>query len=129
VTAPSDNRRKKANEATSARPAGRGSAETRWARIARKIELAATHLRTQGVLVRRRDAGRRAWVVRYRTYDPEGTRLRSIYIGGDDEPELVQRATRLLAELRGPSRRRREIDMFARGVRAARTLVKRLTGL
>jgi hypothetical protein len=52
--------------------------------------------------------------------------LRSIYVGRDDEPELVERALLLLAKLRAPSNWRRDIDMFTRCIRAARTLAKGL---
>jgi hypothetical protein len=120
---------RKAGEAPGARQTAKAPLEERWSRIARKLNEAAAHLRAQGAVVRRRGAGRDVWVVRFRARGPDGARLRSIYVGGEDEPELVRRARRLLAELRAPSLRRREIDMFARCVRAAKTLMNRLTGL
>jgi hypothetical protein len=129
VATVSTNSERKAKGMTSARTSVSAATETRWVQVARKIEQAASYLCTQGVLVRRQRGGRCAWVLRFRTRDQGRTKLQSIYIGGEGEPELVRRARRLLAELRVPSRWRKEIGMFVRCVRAAKQLARRLTGL
>src|SRR4051794_39984969 len=65
--------------------------EPRWARILERLEAAAEHLVDQGGLVAKSAQGRRVWVVRY-LERCEGRRVhKSIYVAGDDQPELLRR--------------------------------------
>src|SRR4051794_39269148 len=65
--------------------------ERRWAAIRRKLEAGAEHLATQGVLVPGIAAGRRVWKVRFVVREGGRPVHRAVYIGGDDQPELLER--------------------------------------
>ena len=94
----------------------------------RKVEEVAAHLTTQGVIVAKTTGRRRVWVLRFRVPEAGRRRLKSIYLCGDGESELLARARHLLSEIRGPARWARQIAAYARCARAARALVKQLAG-
>jgi len=78
----------------------------------------------------RKDArGRRVWVVRY-VVRVGGRRVhRSIYIGGDDVPELIERARSLLEEYHRTGRWEYEVEHYARmAARAGGIARHRATG-
>ncbi len=82
----------------------------------------------QGAIVSRRASGRRVWSLRF--YVQEGGRRvqKSIYVGGDDQPELLFRARALLARYRARSGWADEIAQFARWASLARVSLGRLAG-
>jgi hypothetical protein len=102
--------------------------EARWQAVKQRIESAAPFLERQGVIVAKQNGGCRVWVLRFRTREGDRRRLKSIYLCGDGEQELLDRARRLLADLRGPARWPREIAAYARFAREMTRLVRRLTG-
>ena len=73
---------------TQTNPARTGCLEKRWQAIRTKIEAAAHHLRMQGTVMPKVARGRQVWVIRYRIIDEGHKRYRSIYLGGDDQPDL-----------------------------------------
>jgi hypothetical protein len=92
----------------------RAELERRWATIRSKLEAHADDLATQGVLASRVASGRRVWRVRL-VVRAGGRRVhRSIYVGGDDQPELLGRACRLLELYRAQGRWAGEVAAFAR---------------
>jgi hypothetical protein len=94
--------------------AHRSELERRWAAIRSKLEAHADDLATQGVLASRVASGRRVWRVRL-VVRAGGRRVhRSIYVGGDDQPELLDRARRLLEQYRAQGRWAGEVAAFAR---------------
>src|SRR4051794_21118910 len=97
--------------------------DERWGQIRRRIEKAAPQLASQGALIAKSSAGRRVWVIRFR----DQKRLRSIYVAGDEQPELVRRTQWLLAEIRGPSQWPREIAKCAQFAKALSSLARRST--
>lgn len=102
--------------------------DERWDILRRKIEQAANDLRTQGAVVARRVSKSRVWVVRYRTHGEDGRKLRSLYIGSDEQIELLQRTRRLLAEIRGRDRWPRDVTGYAHLARSISALMRRLAG-
>jgi hypothetical protein len=105
-----------------------GGLEARWTAIRSRIERHAAHLTTQGTVVAKRDGDRRYWVLRFRVREGGRIMLRSVYLCGDDQPELLERARCLLLDPRGPSRWPREVAACARCARAVCAVVRRLTG-
>ena len=102
--------------------------EARWLKLKRRIEAVAPSLTTQGVIVPKPSGRGRVWVLRFRVREGGRRRLKSIHLGADGETELLARARDLLDSLRGPARWLREVAACARCARAARSLVRRLTG-
>src|SRR3954452_8660227 len=86
--------------------------ERRWAAIRSKLEASSEQLIGRGALVAKVACGRRIWVVRFG--DESGPRkvLRTVYVG--DDPELVDRARRLLASYKGRARWPAEVAASAR---------------
>ena len=82
-------------------------------------------LADRGTLVAKTARVRRAWAVRF-VADECGRRVhRSVYVGG--EPELVERAGRLLEEYRNPGRWADEVGGYARLAAVAGGVARRLT--
>ena len=103
----------------------RADLERRWAAIQPKLEAHAGDLATQGVLVSRVASGRRVWRVRL-VVRVGGRRVhRAIYVGGDDQPELLERARRLLEVYRAQGRWGEEVAAFARFAAAFIGLARR----
>ncbi|MEO6808904.1 MAG: hypothetical protein ABI353_07310 [Isosphaeraceae bacterium] len=88
--------------------------EARWATIRLKLESNAEVLARQGTLVAKDARGRRVWVVRYVVMEGGRRVQKSIYIGGDDVPELIERARSLLEEYRRTGRWADEVERYAR---------------
>ena len=100
--------------------------ERRWAALCVKLEAHAADLATQGVLVPRVASGRRVWKVRF-VIREKGRRVhRAIYVGGDDQPELLDRVRRLLELYRAQGRWGEEVAAFARFAAAFIGLARRL---
>jgi hypothetical protein len=102
--------------------------EDRWQWVRRRLEDAAPYLLTQGVIIAKTSGRRRLFVLRFRVPGPGRSRLKSVYLCEADEAEVLARARALLDQIRGPARWSREVAGYARLARAARALVKRLTG-
>ena len=99
--------------------------ERRWAALRVRLEAHADDLATQGVMVSRVAAGRRVWKVRL-VVRVGGRRVhRAIYVGGDDQPELLERARRLLEVYRAQGRWGEEVAAFARFAAAFIGLARR----
>ena len=110
--------------ATTSRPHS-ADLERRWAALRAKLEAHADALVTQGVLVSRVASGRRVWKVRL-VVRVGGRRVhRAIYVGGDDQPELLERARRLLELYRAQGRWGEEVAAFARFAAAFIGLARR----
>src|SRR4051794_32078968 len=78
-------------------PTGVADLEARWAAVELKLEAHADVLAGQGTLVAKHARGRRVWVVRY-VVRVDGRRAhRSVYVGGDDVTELIERVRSLLS--------------------------------
>ena len=99
--------------------------ERRWAALRVKLEAHADDLATQGVLVSRVAAGRRVWKVRFVVREGGRRVHRAIYVGGDDQPELLERARRLLEVYRAQGRWGQEVAAFARFAAAFIGLARR----
>jgi hypothetical protein len=104
----------------------RSHQETRWEEIREKIVRDAAHLRRQGSIVAKWARGRRVWALRFRVRDQGRTVQRSIYLGGDDQPELLRHAQDLLRRCRERARWSRELAASARMAAAIRTTLRRL---
>ena len=97
--------------------------ERRWAALRVKLEAHADDLATQGVLVSRVASGRRVWRVRF-VVRVGGRRVhRAVYIG--NQPELLERARRLLELYRAQGRWGQEVAAFARFAAAFIGLARR----
>lgn len=105
-----------------------GALERRWQTLRARIEAEAEALRRQGSIAAKLTNGRRVWVLRFHSTEASCRRYRSIYLGGDDQPELLHRARELLACLRAEGNRAREVAAYARLARdalgAARDLIR-----
>lgn len=94
--------------------------ERRWRAVESKLASHEERLANQGGLVAMRSAsGRRVWVVR--VVDVVGGRRvhKSIYVGGDDRPELLRRARLWLDRCRVKGRVATEVAGHARLAAAA----------
>jgi len=88
----------------------------RWQKIEQQMEENRCHLERQGSLAARQSGGRRVWMLRF-FMETEGRHVqRSIYVGGDDQPELLKRVRGLLAYYR-------EVGRHKRGARDCARLV------
>lgn len=100
--------------------------EARWATLRLKLEANADVLARRGTLVAKVSRGRRVWVVRF-VVEEGGRRVhRSVYVGGDDVPELIERARSLLEEYRRTGRWAEEVEGYARLAARAGGIVRRL---
>jgi hypothetical protein len=102
--------------------------EDSWQRVRRRIEEAAPHLVKQGVIVAKTGGRRRVFVLRFRRPEQGRNKLKSIYLCEDNETKILARAQAMLDLIRGPAHWSKEVAAYARCARAARALVKRLTG-
>ena len=102
----------------------RADLEHRWAALRLRLEVHAGDLATQGVLVPRVASGRLVWRVRL-VVRVGGRRVhRAIYVG--DQPELLERACRLLELYRAQGRWGEEVAAFARFAASVSSLARRL---
>ena len=100
--------------------------EARWEAIQLKLQANVEVLASRGTLVAKMASGRRLWVVRYFVQE-EGRRVhKSIYVGGDDVPELLDRVGHLLEEYRLQGRWAEEVEGYARIAARAGNIVRRL---
>ena len=101
--------------------------ERRWQKILGKMQDQVMHLQRQGVIVSKiSSTGRRVWALRFCSRD-QGRRVhRSIYLGGDDQPELLRRARLLLQEYRSRAGWAKEIATYAQFAAGANAALKRL---
>jgi hypothetical protein len=84
-------------------------------------------LAAQGTLAAKSANARRVWVIRFMARDGDRRVQRSIYIAGDEQPELLDRARRLLDLYRQRRRWPAQIAAYARLARAASGIARRLT--
>ncbi len=100
-----------------------GDPERRWSAVEAKLAAHAGRLAEQGGLVAMRSAsGRRVWVVRFAD-ESAGRRVhRSIYVGGDERPELLRRTRAWLDHCRVKGRVAAEVaGLAALAVAACKT--------
>jgi hypothetical protein len=107
---------------TTSRP-HRADLERRWAAIRSKLEAHADDLATQGVLVSRVASGRRIWKARFVIREGGRRVHKAVYLGS--QPELLERARRLLELYRAQGRRGEEVAAFARFAAAFVGLARR----
>jgi hypothetical protein len=100
--------------------------EARWAVIRQKLEAHAAVLASRGSLVAKQARGRRVWAIRFVVAQGGRPVHRSIFIGGDELPELLERTRSLLEEYRLPQRWAEEVDASARLAARAGSLLRRL---
>ena len=108
-------------------PASDHSQRQRWHAIERKLAANAERLADRGGLVAMKSAsGRRVWVVRF-VEVVEGAKIhRSLYIGGDDQPELLARTQHWLDHCRVSGRVAAAVACHARLAAAACDAIRRL---
>lgn len=102
--------------------------EDRWSIIRRKMEGKAATLRRQGSIVSRMARSRRVWALRFRECDGGKQKQRAIYIGGDDQPELLRRARKLLKNYQEQTHWPKEIAHYAKVAAAIDAVTRRFTG-
>ncbi len=100
--------------------------EARWATIRLKLEADADVLARQGTLVAKGARGRRVWVVRYVVQEGARRVHRSVYVGGDDVPELIARTRSLLEEYRRMGRWADEVEGYARLAARSGSIARRM---
>ncbi len=89
--------------------------DRRWDAIERKLAANAERLADQGGLVAMKSAsGRRVWVVRFLDVVDGKKVHRSLYVGGDDRPELLTRTRRWLDHCRVKGRVADDVAGYAR---------------
>src|SRR3954469_4837075 len=99
---------------TPARPEDAGL-DRRWRVVEAKLAANAERLAEQGGLVAMKSAsGRRVWVVRFVDVVDGRKVHRSVYIGGDDQPDLLARTQRWLDHCRVKGRVADDVDGYAR---------------
>ena len=103
------------------------SQRQRWHEIERKLAANAERLADRGGLVAMKSAsGRRVWVVRF-VEVVDGAKIhRSLYIGGDDQPELLARTQLWLDHCRVSGRVAAAVAGHARLAAAACGAIRRL---
>ena len=108
-------------------PAPDHAQQLRWHAIERKLAANAERLADRGGLVAMTSAsGRRVWVVRF-VEVVDGAKIhRSLYIGGDDQPELVARTRLWLDQCRVSGRVAADVAGHARLAAAACGVIRRL---
>ena len=98
----------------------------RWQRIQKRIEQNRENLMQQGSITARQSGARRVWLLRF-IDEVGGQRVqRAIYLGGDDQMELVTRARDLLDYLRLLGRFHQQL---AEDCRTARNLLRAMRSL
>ncbi len=104
--------------------------EPRWDAIERKLAANAERLADQGGLVAMKSAsGRRVWVVRFVDVVDGRKVHRSVYLGGDDQPELLERARGELQKYRARACWPDEVASYAQLAAAASGVVRRTLGI
>lgn len=104
------------------------SLEQRWQVLREKIERHALPLQNQGVILAKQVAGRQVWVLRFVERNSGRRVHRSIFIGGDDRPELLGLARGLLGRYREQHRRVEEAAACARTADAVCAVLRRPGG-
>ena len=101
--------------------------QKRWHAIERKLAANAGSLADRGGLVAMRSAsGRRVWAVRF-VEVVDGRKVhRSLYVGGDDRPELLARTRRWLDHCRVRGRVADDVAGYARLAAEVCNAVRRL---
>jgi hypothetical protein len=100
--------------------------ERRWAALRVKLEAHAEVLASRGSLVAKQARGRRVWAVRFVAAQDGRPIHRSIFVGGDEVPELLERTRFLLEGYRLPRRWAEEVQGYARLAARAGSLLRRL---
>ena len=101
--------------------------ERRWDAIERKLAANAERLADRGGLVAMMSAsGRRVCVVRFVEVVDGRRAHRSVYVGGDDQPELLRRTQRWLDHCRVRGRVADDVAGYARLATAACGAVRKL---
>jgi hypothetical protein len=99
----------------------------RWHALERKLAANAERLADRGGLVAMTSAsGRRVWVVRFVELVDGAKVHRSLYIGGDDQPELLARTRRWLDQCRVSGHVAADVADYARLAAAACGVIRRL---
>jgi hypothetical protein len=99
----------------------------RWRAVERKLAANAELLADHGGLVAMKSAsGRRVWVLRFVAMVDGAKIHRSLYIGGDDQPELLARTRRWLDHCRVSGRVAAAVAGHARLTAAACGVLRRL---
>ena len=94
--------------------------------VRRKLEAHAEVLASRGSLVAKQARGRRVWAVRFVVAQGGRSIHRSIFVGGDEMPELLERTRSLLEGYRLPRRWAEDVQGYARLAARAGGLARRL---
>jgi hypothetical protein len=94
----------------------RRGVQDRWDALAAAIEANAILLATQGDLILKKNSSGSYWYLRFlMPPGPDGHRRhRALYVGRQDDQELVARVRALLERIRGPRRVRQELTGYVR---------------
>ena len=103
--------------------------DARWAAIREELAANAGWLATQGVLAPRVVAGRRVWSIRFVVREDGRKVHRAVYVGGDDQPELLERARGELEKYRARARWPGEVAAYARLAASASGFIHRTLGI
>lgn len=95
-------------------PGSEEALERRWAALHARLMAAERWLRRQGTLTTKRAGNRRVWVVRFFVTADGRRRQKSIYVGTEDQTELVRRTRAVLARFRTEGQWSSEIAGLAR---------------
>lgn len=97
----------------------------RWEKIEEQMIANAQLLARQGSIASRRAHGRRLWLLRFMDVDQGRCVQRALYLGGDDQVEVVQRARDLLALLQAPKHLIKELKLVRSLIRKLCTIMRR----
>jgi hypothetical protein len=104
--------------------AGKRDPEARWRKVRAEMERNAYHLMRRGNIAAKWACGGRRWVLRFAAPDGRGRLVnRSLYLGSDENAEVVRHARALLGYYRATANWLEQIRLSARlGTRAAAIL-------
>lgn len=81
-------------------------------------------LARQGSVASRLANGRRLWLLRFKDVEQGRSVQRALYLGGQDQAEVVQRARDLLSVLRAPLRLSKELHLICGFVKTVRNMMR-----
>ena len=100
--------------------------EARWQTIQAKIASHAEHLVTQGAIVARTTRNGKVWMLRFYVAESGRRIQKAIYIGSDQQTEILARARQLLARYRSRADWAREIVQSARWAALAAAKLRKI---
>jgi len=100
--------------------------ELRWQKIRDSLERHASDLIRRGSLVAKKTpSGRHVWVLRFQVREQGRARHRSVYIGGEEQRDLLRRVRQLLREYRSVNDWLRQVTAYARFAASVGVVLRR----